>query len=126
MIASLLSSIVLAVAGHPVATFCDGSVVEPAAGSYSYVDEEINLDPWICRSIRRGPEATYFGSALIIVAHEASHAKGLADESRAQCNALASVDWLLAPLRLRPSLEREIRAQIAAYNRALPARYRGC
>ena len=127
MIASLVSSIVLAVAGHPVATFCEGSLVEPASGSYSYTRQEINLDPWVCRSLRRGPEATYFGAALIILAHEASHAAGIGNETRAQCNAISWVPALLRPLRLERWRQNLIRTQIADYSRALPARYhRGC
>lgn len=121
MLASLLGSIVLAVAGHPVATFCEGSLVEPAAGSYSFQSKEINLDPWVCRSLRRGPEATYFGAALIILAHEASHAAGIGNESRAQCNALFSIPALLRPLELERWRENLIRTQVADYNRALPA-----
>ena len=45
----------------------------------------IRLGPQVCLGFRQGPGGSGFGAALNVIAHEASHARGVRSEATAAC-----------------------------------------
>lgn len=104
------------VAGKPIDAGCPTSDPEwesekarvfgqnrPGVQGYADVGgSRVRLAPWICRVLDGQPHGTNgdpvrrtVGAALNILGHEASHARGVADEATASCEGLAWTDDLV-------------------------------
>ena len=83
----------------------------------------VTLAPKLCRWLsERQTDPRYFGIAVHVVIHEASHARGLRAENAAEDRAQLLTPRILARLLHGRALERALRGA-AWYHRQLPWRY---
>ena len=117
----------------------------PPATALAWSDR-VELSPWVCHAdlwltagrggraavARRlglpgtvADEAGEAGAAALITLHEAEHASGVADESGAECGALALLPHVLARY-LQGANRRAALAGALAWHEQLPESYRNC
>ncbi len=117
----------------------------PPATALAWADR-VELSPWVCRAdlwltagrdgraavARRlgipgtvRDEAGEAGAAALITLHEAEHEAGFADESAAECRALALLPRVLARY-LQGGNRRAALAGALAWHEQLPDSYRNC
>lgn len=75
-------------AGKPVTLTCvDFGRNDPTLGEVNAGDSDIDLANRVCRSLRRPARTEAFAEAVLVVIHEALHARGDTNEQRVECRA---------------------------------------
>ena len=116
------------IAGHPAQVMCDTSgkhvgYVQDADGLAEVGGKRIWLTPGICYRLAKlphlsGATQTSAGHAIAVLAHEAWHLHGVADEARANCFAYQSGVRVGQALGLRASTARRLMHEQLADNPA--------
>src|SRR3954465_3873522 len=87
------------VAGKPVQVWCgvtrlgdvyEGGYTDRVGGSNIFLTPSLVCDPLEKKLARQTVTSTSFGRALQTLVHESEHAKGVGDESQAECSSLAA------------------------------------
>ena len=87
----------------------------------------VRYAPWVCQALEQGAASPRLGGALSIVAHEASHLRGVVDESVAACWGLvwaADLAQRYYGIGFFTPASIAVQASALATHRTLPARYR--
>ena len=113
---SLLTAFIV---GHPVPVMCD--YVGGHAGEYISAREVIVLDPIVCSGFTAAVGSRAQAVAVYDLTHESEHARGVMDESRAECATLIDFPRVVKRLSLSPRLLRFARSIHAA----MPPAYQG-
>lgn len=86
----VVAQITQAVAGRQVDAVCvtvqseyDALAGRASAGMYRSSEDRIYLSPTVCGGLES--RQARLGLALLVVAHEAAHARGIVDEGQAEC-----------------------------------------
>lgn len=112
------------VAGKHVSVYCVG--MHGSEGGLAIVGSSaITVSSANCLAARHALTRPSLrgGEALLVVAHEAEHARGFADETDAECNAMRVFPTVLASLRASAPARRLLAAGAVAADRALPSSY---
>lgn len=125
------------VAGHPVSVHCGTWDEYAAAGpgpffarvflGFTILDgsDDVYLNPDVCAGLARPSEPRAFGAAVLILAHESVHQRGVRDELRAECLALPLVSRTALDLGADPRRIGVVRAGARAQHDRLAPEYRG-
>src|SRR6185369_10458440 len=107
------------IAGHPVRVICDESYSFTGVGSdaagVAFIPRRLAyLEPSICRSLYRIAFEHHVGArddaafAVTVLAHEATHLRGVSNEAETECDALQEGVRLGEQLGLSPGTARDL------------------
>lgn len=112
-------------AGKPVVVYCSSGTANGAAGRSNVGGRSVLFAQPVCETLLGKSKKPWWSLALVTVAHEAEHLKGITDESEADCNALKVAAKVgIVYYKLTRKQLHKIMDQAWAEHRAQPPEYR--
>ena len=105
MIALLAQIAAALVIGHATPVQC-AAISGGHQGWYNAPAQTIVLSPAVCDLLGQPPRSYGFPYGVFVLLHEAEHASGVEDESRASCRALADAPRMLRAAAIPPPVVR--------------------